>query len=137
MKKEDGLTKDQIKLRSMTSNFYKKNCTLQNGSTEDMDGVLSTLPTKVTPPMNRKLLDPYKEGEVKEALFHMFPMKALGPDGFPAHFFQRYWELCGKEVTVMVLKLLRGEEEPTGINETLIVLIPKMSSPRRSVNFVL
>lgn len=100
-----------------------------------MDGVLSTLPTKVTPPMNRKLLDPYKEGEVKEALFHMFPMKALGPDGFPAHFFQRYWELCGKEVTVMVLKLLRGEEEPTGINETLIVLIPKMSSPRRLVNF--
>jgi hypothetical protein len=93
-----------------------------------MDGVLSTLPTKVTPAMNRKLLDPYKEGEVKEALFHMFPTKALGPNGFPAHFFQRHWELCGKEVIVMVLKLLHGEEEPTCINETLIVLIPKMSS---------
>ena len=41
-----------------------------------MDGVLSTVPTKVTLEMNRKLLDPYNEGEIKEALFQMFPTKA-------------------------------------------------------------
>ena len=35
----------------------------------------------------------------------------------------------------MVLKLLNGEEEPMGINETLIVLIPKVASPEEIGQF--
>jgi hypothetical protein len=65
----------------------------------------------------------------------MFLTKAPGPDGFPAHFFQRHWELCGKEVTTMVLKLLNGEQEPTCINKTLIVLISKVASPEEIGQF--
>ena len=65
----------------------------------------------------------------------MFSKKTPGPDGFPAHFFQRHWEICGKEVTAMVLKLLNGEEEPTGVNKTLIVLILKMASPEKIGQF--
>jgi hypothetical protein len=65
----------------------------------------------------------------------MFLTKALGPNGFLAHFFQRLWELCSKEVTTMVLKLLDGQEEPTGINETLIVLISKVASPEEIGQF--
>ena len=100
-----------------------------------MEEVLSTVPVKVTADMNRIRLDLYKEGEVKDALFQMFPTKEMGPDGFPAHFFQRHWELCGKEVIAMVLELLNGEEEPMGINETLIVLIPKVASPEEIGQF--
>lgn len=55
-------------------------------------------------------------------------MKAPGPDGFAAHFFRRYWEFCGEEVTQVVLRVLRGEEDPSGINDTCIVLIPKVVS---------
>jgi hypothetical protein len=33
--------------------------------------------------MNDRLLKTFDEGEVKEALFQMFPTKALGPDGIP------------------------------------------------------
>jgi hypothetical protein len=54
--------------------------------------------------------------------------KAPGPDGFPAHFFQRHWELCGSEVTSAVLRVLRGEDDPTEINNTFIVLIPKVAN---------
>jgi hypothetical protein len=67
--------------------------------------------------------------EVKEALFQMFPTKAPGPDGFPAHFFQRHWNVCGTEVTAVVLRILKGEDDPTVINNTFIVLIPKVASP--------
>jgi hypothetical protein len=59
----------------------------------------------------------------------MFPTKAPGPDGFPAHFFQRHWNVCGTEVTAVVLRILKGEDDPTVINNTFIVLIPKVASP--------
>jgi hypothetical protein len=65
----------------------------------------------------------------------MFMTKAPGPDGFPVHFFQRHWELCGKEVTTMVLKLLNGDQEPTCINKTLIILISKVASPEEIGQF--
>ena len=58
----------------------------------------------------------------------MFPTKAPGPDGYPAHFFQRHWDLCGGEVTSVVMRVLRGEDDPVGINSTFIMLIPKVAS---------
>ena len=76
--------------------------------------------------MNDMLLTPFDSKEVKEALFQMFSTKAPGPDGFPAHFFQRHWELCGEELTSVVLRILRGEDDVASINETLLVLIPKV-----------
>ena len=80
--------------------------------------------------MNRQLIAPIEEKEVKEALFQMFPMKAPWPDSFPAHFFQQHWDLCGEEVTHAVLRMLRGEDDPAMINETMIVLIPRWQMPR-------
>jgi hypothetical protein len=52
----------------------------------------------------------------------------LGPDGFLTHFFQHHWDLCGEEVTSAVLWVLRGEEDLKAINQTFIVLIPKVAS---------
>ena len=92
-----------------------------------MEVVLDAVPTRVTPEMNDLLLALFDSREVKEALFQMFPTKAPGPDGFPAHFFQRHWDLCGEEVTSVVLRVLNGEDDPASINNTLIVLIPKVA----------
>jgi hypothetical protein len=38
--------------------------------------------------MNETLNAPYTAEEVKVALYQMFPTKAPGPDGYPAHFFR-------------------------------------------------
>jgi hypothetical protein len=94
-----------------------------------MDAVLNSVPVKVSSEMNEKLLWPFTGAEVKEALFQMFPTKAPGPDGFPAHFFQRHWELCGTQVTSAVLWILRGDDDPKLINDTILVLIPKVDNP--------
>jgi len=127
LRKPDGqFTEVDLELHTIVTNFYSN--LFASEGTDNMEEVLSTVLVKVTADMNMILLDRYKEGEVRDALFQMFPTKAPGPDGFLPHFFQRHWELCGKEVTAMVLKLLNGEEEPMGINETLIVLIPKVAS---------
>ena len=63
----------------------------------------------------------------------MFPTKAPGPDGLPAHFFQRNWELCGDEVSEVVLRVLRGEDDPAKTNNTC--LIPKVDSPEELGQF--
>ena len=76
----------------LISTFYKDLYTPEG--TDDMASVLDTVPTKVTLEMNDQLLAPFMEKEVKEALFHMFPAKAPGPDGLPALFFQRHWVVC-------------------------------------------
>ncbi|XP_020153203.1 uncharacterized protein [Aegilops tauschii subsp. strangulata] len=93
-----------------------------------MEQVLATVPRKVTPDMNLALNAPYSQEEVKNALFQMFPTKAPGPDGFPAHFFQRHWEICKDEVTNVVLKIVEGNESAESINETVLVLTPKIAS---------
>ena len=42
---------------------------------------------------------------------------------FPVH-----WDLCGEQVTQVVRRLLKGEDDPAMINDTMIVLIPKVAN---------
>jgi hypothetical protein len=91
------VTENEVEMGSMTTDFYKHLYTSEG--TTNMEEVLNHVPVKVTPEMNGKLIAPFNESDVKAALFQMFPTKAPGPDGFPAHFFQRHWELCSSEVT--------------------------------------
>ena len=85
--------------------------------------------------MNENLMAPFEHEEIKRALFQMFPTKAPGPNGLPAHFFQRHWELCGEEVTEVVLRVLRGEDGLSLINNACIVLIPKVEKPEELGQF--
>ena len=79
--------------------------------------------------MNEALVAPYTQEEVKTTLFQMAPTKAPGPDGFPAQFYQRHWDICGEEVTRAVLRIVRGEESAECVNDTVLVLIPKVMNP--------
>jgi hypothetical protein len=36
--------------------------------------------------MNARLCAPFSEKEISDSLFQIGPLKAPGPDGFPAHF---------------------------------------------------
>uniref|UniRef100_A0A8R7PXK2 Reverse transcriptase domain-containing protein n=1 Tax=Triticum urartu TaxID=4572 RepID=A0A8R7PXK2_TRIUA len=88
-------------MEMMATTFYKNLYTSEG--VHDMNRVLDTVPCKVTPAMNELLNSPYSQDEVKVALFQMFPTKAPGPDKFPAHFFQRQWEVCKDDITRVVL----------------------------------
>ena len=101
------MSDDPEELKSLVHEFYETLYTSEG--VNNMEAVLSCVPTKVTDEMNELLTAPYKGEEVKAALFQMFPTKAPGPDGFPAHFYQRHWDLCGAEVTEAVLRIIRGE----------------------------
>ncbi|XP_071679666.1 uncharacterized protein [Lolium perenne] len=134
LKKSDGsMTEDVQELKTLSRNFYIDLYTSEE--TTGMEEVLAAVDPSVTPEMNARLLAPFDGAEIKTALFQMFPTKAPGPDGFPAYFFQRHWDLCGEEVTKVVLKILNGEDSPEIINNTFIVLIPKVARPEELGQF--
>ncbi|CAM8899886.1 unnamed protein product [Rhodiola kirilowii] len=76
--------------------------------------------------MNKKLNDPYTMHEVRIALFQMHPTKAPGMDGFSAMFFQSLWGTVKDDVCEEVLKFLNEGVLDESLNETLIVLVPKV-----------
>ena len=87
----EAIVVDPDELKAMANSFYQTLYTSEG--VENMDAVLDHVPRKVTAEMNSNLCAPYTKEEVKTALFQMFPTKAPGPDGFPAHFYQRHWEV--------------------------------------------
>ena len=58
--------------------------------------------------MDAALCALYHETKVLEALQMMHPNKAPGPDGFKPLFFQKFWDVVGKDVSYVVLDLLNG-----------------------------
>lgn len=66
-----------------------------------------------------------------EALAMMHPTKASGPNGFHAAFYQRYWSLVGKEVTSLAFNFLNSEGSIEEINQTFILLIPKVKNANK------
>ncbi|XP_059431636.1 uncharacterized protein LOC132165159 [Corylus avellana] len=63
----------------------------------NMEPCLAHLEERVSSHMNDELLQPFTREEVGYALHQMAPLKAPGPDGFPAGFFQHHWETMGNE----------------------------------------
>jgi hypothetical protein len=47
---------------------------------------------QVSPQENAVLSAPFTEEEIRKSVFQMEHNKALGPDGFPAELYQKFWE---------------------------------------------
>jgi len=44
-------------------------------------------------------------------------------------FFQKHWDLCVEKACVVVLQVLKGEDDPSDINNICIILIPNVERP--------
>ncbi|XP_058733791.1 uncharacterized protein LOC131605427 [Vicia villosa] len=77
----------------------------------------------------------FSKEEVKAALDQMNPLKAPGPGGLPALFYQKYWNIVGSDVSNLVLDILNANKSPALINSTQIVLIPKCKRPSGPKDF--
>nr|XP_048324609.1 uncharacterized protein LOC107411957 [Ziziphus jujuba var. spinosa] len=63
--------------------------------------------------------------EIHNTVKSMHPIKAPGPDGMPALFFQKYWSTVGEDVVSLIQNAFRTIIFPPAINNTYMVLIPK------------
>ncbi|XP_074297696.1 uncharacterized protein LOC141628451 [Silene latifolia] len=116
---DQNLTKQEIsedfKLR------FAKNHLCNFDKNEDFKSICGL----ITDEDNRFLTDNISREEVKQTVFSLAVDKCPGPDGFPAEFFQKYWDIVGNSVTNAVLAFFHSEKLLKEINHTFIALIPK------------
>jgi hypothetical protein len=85
--------------------------------------------------MNQDLCKEFSDDEISTTLFQIGPLKAPGADGFPAHFYQRHWGTLKEDVIRGVKEFFRTGLMPDGINDTVIVLIPKKKDAESLCDF--
>jgi hypothetical protein len=91
--------------------------------------VLNLIQRNVSESDNVMLTQPVTKEEIRQALWHMHPNKAPGPDGFNPAFFQHYWDICGDDIWRAANSWLERGFFPSHLNETNICLIPKCDNP--------
>ncbi|KAH9685475.1 reverse transcriptase domain-containing protein [Citrus sinensis] len=122
-------------IKRMFCEHFAELFTTTNPSRQQRESALKDMPKKVIAKMNEELGKPFTEEEIKEALFQMCPTKAPGPDGLPAAFFQKHWEVVKEGVTATCLHILNEKGTLAPLNHTYIALIPKIKKPRDVTEF--
>lgn len=84
----------------------------------EMEYCLDSVSQRVTPEMNSILLKEFIGEEIDNALGEMQPLKAPGPDGFGACFFQQHWSVIGDQVKHAILNFLNLNIFDPSINYT-------------------
>jgi exonuclease III len=119
---------DASKVQEMTSAFFQN---LYEAEKEvDPSDILNLITERVDGSMNDQLTKPFTSTEIGDALFQIGPLKAPGPDGLPGRFFQRNWGVLREDVVRGVQEFFAKGELPEGINDTMLVLIPKGNDPQ-------
>uniref|UniRef100_A0A803QEL1 Reverse transcriptase domain-containing protein n=1 Tax=Cannabis sativa TaxID=3483 RepID=A0A803QEL1_CANSA len=113
-------------LSDVILNYYND---LFCSSATNTSPVTINIPSTVTRAQNESLLAPVSNEEVRKALFQMHPDKSPGPDGMTPGFYQRCWSIVGSDIINLVRSFMRTGDLPQGLNDTNLVLIPKVKSP--------
>jgi len=80
---------------------------------------------QVTDDDKEKLIANFSYNEIREAIFQMEHNKAPGPDGFPAEFYQAFWDIIKDDLMVMFVDFHNGTLPLYSLNFGIITLLPK------------
>jgi mannosylglycoprotein endo-beta-mannosidase len=67
----------------------------------------------------------FSEQEVYDAIFQMEKNKAPGPDGFPAEFYQKLWDVIKIDLMALFKAFQEGSLPLFQLNFGTIILLPK------------
>ena len=135
LKDDDGRWIDQSEeLERLAINYYKRLY-----STEDISLDTEKLPQQgFTPPTwdeLESLNKPFSGVDMESAVRSMGKYKAPGPDGFQLVFYQESWDVVGESVTRCGLSFFESGVLTEGMNDAMVVLIPKVFKPEKIMQF--
>jgi hypothetical protein len=128
---DEGTIEGQENLKSYITNYYKGLFGSPDEGNFSMDETRTDDIPQVSVAENDLLIAPYSEDEVKEAVFQMEHNKAPGPDGFPAEFYQNFWEVIKVDLLELFSSLHAGHLELFRLNFGEIILLPKVIEAER------
>jgi hypothetical protein len=90
-------------MQSMARDFFKDLYTVDPGV--NPQELVQLFRPMITGEMNAKLCKEFSDEEINDALFQIGPLKAPGPNGFPARLFQKNWKIMKPDVVTGVKKI--------------------------------
>ena len=134
IKDEHGLTWDTP--RDVDEAFVRYFANLfTKGLEGDIELCIQPIDRHVTGEMDLALEKDITGEEIDEALFQMAPLKAPGPNGLNACFFQNNWATIRNEVCDVIRDIFNSRVMPKELNMTYIAFIPKLKQPISVVEF--
>ena len=126
LENDQGVVIGDAQLKSYITQFYKdlfgppdaSDITLEEDRIQDIP--------QVTQEDNEMLTSEFTEAEVKSAVFQMEHNKAPGPDGFPAEFYQVFWEVIKDDLLALFADFHNEDLNLFSLNFGIITLIPKV-----------
>lgn len=120
---------EDSRVEEIVQQFYEGLFTSSSPSSKACSRVLGSMSLVITDEINAALLMPFSKDEIFAALSQMHPCKTPGPDGMHAILYQKLWQIIGDDVSGYMCEILHGFISPKSVNNTNIVLIPKVKSP--------
>jgi hypothetical protein len=81
------------------------------------------------------LTAPFSINEIKKVIFKMKHNSAPGLDGFPAEFFQNFWDLIQMDILNLFKDFYVGNHKIERLNYGMVTLLPKVDNAVDMKNF--
>ena len=101
IKTADGSTTEDMNVieNTLVDHFRKQ---YEEAKTKPIQGLMKELETLPIPKIDTQqqshLDSPLFDAEIEMAVYQLGPHKALGPDGIPAFFYQKYWDIVRQDI---------------------------------------
>ena len=128
---EEGLIEGQEELKRYITRYYKGLFGAPEEGNFSLDEYRIDDIPQVSSEENTFLTAPFTEEEVRKAVFQMEHNKAPGPDGFPAEFYQNFWDIIKLDLLALFGALHAGQLELFRLNFGEIILLPKIIDAER------
>jgi hypothetical protein len=125
LEQDEALIVEEDNLRSYITNYYKVLFGPPESNLFSLDENLKDDIPQVSDIENEIISGAFSEVEIKEAIFQMEKNKAPGPDGFPAEFYQYFWETIKMDIIALFNEFCDGNVPLHRLNFGTITLLPK------------